>query len=238
MNELINRSNQIHGLLTPDNCTLILIDHQPQMAFGVQSIDRQTLLNNVVGLAKAAKVFDIPTVLTTVAAASFSGPLFPEVQAVFPGKEPIDRHNINAWDDPKFREAVGQPGRPKLVIAALWTEVCLAMPVIEMLQEGYEVYVVADACGGTTWEAHERAMQRCVQAGAVPMTWLAVLLELQREWGRMETYEATLDVAVEHSGAYGMGIRYAKAIMDEQEGVAGEAASDGDLYESAEIGGC
>lgn len=232
-----NRSNQIHGLLTPDNCTLVLIDHQPQMAFGVQSIDRQTLLNNVVGLAKAAKVFDIPTVLATIAAESFSGELFPEVQAIFPGNKPIDRHNINAWDDPNFRAAVEQTGRPKLVIAALWTEVCLAMPVIDLLQEGYEVYVVADACGGTTWEAHERAMQRCVQAGAVPMTWLAVLLELQRDWARQETYEATLQVAVEHAGAYGMGIRYFKGMLSEHDSEAGQLSSGTD-DESTDAGTC
>lgn len=213
MSEMTNRSDQIHGLLTPDNCTLVLIDHQPQMAFAVQSIDRQALLNNVVGLAKAATVFDIPTILTTVAATTFSGELFPEIQAVFPNQQPIDRHNINAWDDPAVRGAVQQAGRPKLVVAALWTEVCLAMPVLSMLLEGYEVYVVADASGGTSWEAHERALQRCIQAGAVPMTWLAVLLELQRDWARQETYDATLKVAVEHAGAYGIGIRYAKSTL-------------------------
>jgi nicotinamidase-related amidase len=237
MTDRTNRNDEIHGLLTPDNCTLLLIDHQPQMAFGVQSIDRQTLLNNVVGLAKAAKVFDIPTVLATIAAESFSGELFPEVQAVFPDQRPIDRHHINAWDDPAFRDAVQQAGRPKLVIAALWTEVCLAMPVIDLLREGYEVYVVADASGGTSWEAHERAMQRCVQAGAVPMTWLAVLLELQRDWGRQATYEATLNVAVQHAGAYGIGIRYAKAILAERDGEA-EPPPNGDLDETTEAGTC
>lgn len=235
MNELSNRSTQIHGLLTPDNCTLILIDHQPQMAFSVQSIDRQALLNNVVGLAKSAKVFDVPTILTTIAAKSFSGELFPEVQAIFPDQQPIDRHNINAWDDAALRDAVRQAGRPKVVIAALWTEVCLAMPVIDMLQDGYEVYVVADACGGTTWEAHERAMQRCIQAGAVPMTWLAVLLELQRDWARQNTYDATMNVAVEHAGAYGMGVRYFKS-MDQPANDAG--SSTGDFDETAEAGGC
>jgi nicotinamidase-related amidase len=238
MQELTNRSNQIHGLLTPDNCALILIDHQPQMAFGVQSIDRQLLLNNVVGLAKAAKVFELPTVLTTVAAKTFSGELFPEVQAVFPDQQPIDRHNINAWDDPSFRDAVQHAGRPKLVVAALWTEVCLAMPVIDMLRENYEVYVVADACGGTSWEAHERAMQRCVQAGAVPMTWLAVLLELQRDWARVETYDATLNVAVEHAGAYGIGIRYVKSMQDEHGSETERRLSDGDLDEVADAGTC
>jgi nicotinamidase-related amidase len=238
MKELTNRSNQIHGLLTPDNCTLVLIDHQPQMAFGVQSIDRQLLLNNVVGLAKAAKVFDVPTVLTTVAAKTFSGELFPEVQAVFPDTQPIDRHNINAWDDPAFRDAVQQAGRSKLVVAALWTEVCLAMPVIDMLLEGYEVYVVSDASGGTTWEAHERAIQRCVQAGAVPMTWLAVLLEMQRDWARQDTYDATLNVAVEHAGAYGIGIRYAKDMLDEPESEAGGQLACDELEQTIEAGTC
>src|SRR3954465_10620075 len=126
-----NMVNNIHNLLTPQNCAVILIDHQPQMAFGVSSIDRQTLINNVVGLAKAAKIFNVPTILTTVAAKSFSGELFPEIQEVFPNLSPIDRTSMNSWDDANFRSAVERTGRKKLVIAALWTEVCLSMPSIE-----------------------------------------------------------------------------------------------------------
>lgn len=206
-------NGNLKTLITPENSALILIDHQPQMSFGVQSIDRQTLINNVTGLAKAARVFDVPTILTTVAAKSFSGEIFPEIQDVFPDIEPIDRTSMNSWDDAKFRDAVEATGRKKVVIAALWTEVCLVMPTIEMIAEGYEVYIVTDASGGTTVEAHERSVQRLVQAGAVPMTWLQVLLEWQRDWARQDTYEATLAVAKEHAGAYGIGIRYAKSIL-------------------------
>jgi nicotinamidase-related amidase len=214
-------SNMVpHGLLTPQNCAIILIDHQPQMAFGVSSIDRQTLINNVVGLAKAAKIFNVPTILTTVASRSFSGQLFPEIQEVFPGVEPIDRTSMNSWDDKRFRAAVAKTGRKKLVIAALWTEVCLAMPAIDAITDGYGVYCVTDACGGTSKEAHDMAVQRVIQAGAVPMTWLQVMLELQRDWANQETYEAVLDVAKQHAGAYGIGIRYAKSML-------GEHASEG-----------
>ena len=203
----------IHGLLTPQTSALVLIDHQPQMSFAVQSIDRQTLVNNVTGLAKAARVFAVPTVLTTVAAKTFSGELFPEVQAVFPACKPIDRTSMNSWDDPAFRKAVQATGRKKLVVAALWTEVCLVMPVIDMLQAGYEVYVVTDASGGVSVEAHERAVQRLIQAGAVPVTWLQVMLEWQRDWARQETYAPVLEVVTAHGGAYGVGVRYAKSIL-------------------------
>ncbi|GAB4215469.1 MAG: hydrolase [Roseiflexaceae bacterium] len=215
--------NPVQTLLTPQNSALILIDHQPQMAFGVQSIDRQTLINNVTGLAKAAKIFQVPTVLTTVAAKTFSGDIFPELQAVFPGSEPIDRTSMNSWDDPNFLAAVRQTGRRKLIIAALWTEVCLAMPAIDALREGYEVYIVTDASGGTSKEAHDMAVQRLIQAGAVPVTWLQVLLEFQRDWARQETYDATLSVALEHGGAYGIGIRYAKSILGAHASEAGTA---------------
>lgn len=211
--DLSNGRAGIHTLLTPDNCAVVLIDHQPQMAFAVQSIDRQTLVNNVVGLAKAAKIFDVPVVLTSVAAKSFSGDIFPEIQQVFPDLQPVDRTSMNSWDDENFRAAVEKTGRRKLVMAALWTEVCLVMPVIDLLQEGYEIYVVADASGGTSVDAHNMAIQRCIQAGAVPVTWIQVLLELQRDWARQDTYAPVLEVAQAHGGAYGVGIRYAKSIL-------------------------
>jgi nicotinamidase-related amidase len=217
-------ANRIHSLITPDNCALVLIDHQPQMAFGVQSIDRQTLINNVVGLGKAAKTFNVPTVLTSVAAKTFSGAIFPELQEVFPELEPIDRTSMNSWDDENFRAAVERTGRRKLVIAALWTEVCLAMPTIDLLELGYEVYMVTDASGGTSVEAHERSIQRLIQAGAVPMVWLQVLLELQRDWARQGTYNAVMEIAKAHAGAYGIGIRYAKSILGEHASEAGDGA--------------
>jgi len=200
----------LHTLLTPQNHALVLIDHQPQMTFATASIDRSVLINNVAGLAKAARLFDVPTVLTTAAANTFSGPILPEIQAVFPEKTPIDRTTMNSWDDPNFRKAVEQTGRKKIVMAGLWTEVCLVLPAIDMIQAGYEVYLVADASGGISSEAHERAMQRLIQAGAVPTTWLQYLLELQRDWARQETYEPVLQIAKQHGGAYGVGIRYAK----------------------------
>lgn len=210
-------------LLTPTDHALILIDHQPQMAFGVQSIDRATLLNNTVGLAKSAAAFNVPTILTTVAAESFSGPIWPEIQAVFPEFPPIDRTTMNSWEDLAFRRAVESTGRKRLVMAALWTEVCLAFPAIDAIHDGYDVCIVTDASGGTTVEAHERAITRMVQAGATPITWLQYLLELQRDWARVETYEATTGIARQHAGAYGIGLNYAKAMLGEHATEAGTA---------------
>lgn len=203
-------------LLTPKNSTMIFIDHQPQMAFGVTSIDRQTLLNNTVALAKAAKAFDVPTILTTVETRSFSGAMWPQLLAVFPDRTSIERTSMNSWDDQAFVAEVKRIGRKKLVIAALWTEVCLAFPALEALAAGYEVYAVSDASGGTTVEAHERAMQRMIQAGVVPMTWQQVLLEYQRDWARKETYDAVIDIVKQHSGAYGMGVEYAYTMVHGQ----------------------
>lgn len=200
-------------LLNPTNCTLILIDHQPQMFFGTQSTDRQTIVNNVVGLAKTAKLFKVPTILTTVAANTFSGPLIPQLQAVFPEQKPIDRTNMNAWEDKNFLAAVKNTKRKKLVIAALWTEVCLAFPAISALQAGYEVYGVMDASGGTTKEAHAMSIQRMVHSGVAPVTWLQFLCELQRDWSRQETYQQVLDIAKEHAGAYGIGVFYAQSMI-------------------------
>lgn len=215
-------TNKIHSLLKPDEIALILIDHQPQMLFGVQSIDRQALINNTAGLAKAAKIFNVPTVLTTVAANTFSGPLLPQVQSVFPEIVPVDRTSMNSWDDENFRNAVEATGRKKFVIAALWTEVCLVMPVIEMLEKGYEVYIVTDASGGTSTDAHERSIQRLIQAGAVPVVWLQVLLEMQRDWARVETYDAVIGLCKEHAGAYGAGIFYAKSMLGEHANESGQ----------------
>lgn len=211
-------------LITPANSTLVLIDHQPQMAFATHSIDGQTLVNNVTGLAKAARVFGVPTILTTVAAASFSGPIFSPVQAVFPEVVPIDRTTMNAWEDRNVVHAVKKAGRGKLVMAALWTEVCLLTAALSALDDGYEVYIVTDASGGVTSEAHERAIQRMTQAGIVPMTWLQVMLEWQRDWARQETYGPVLEVAREHGGAYGLGIGYAKAMFGGHEGEEARAA--------------
>ena len=201
-------------VLTPHNSQLIFIDHQPQMAFGVQSIDRQVLKNNTVGLAKAAKVFNIPTTITTVETESFSGHTYPELLDVFPGKEILERTSMNSWDDQKVRDALKANGKKKVIVAGLWTEVCnTTFALCAMLEGEYEIYMVADASGGTSKEAHDQAMARMVQAGVVPVTWQQVLLEWQRDWAHRETYDAVMAIVKEHSGAYGMGVDYAYTMV-------------------------
>lgn len=207
-------SNPKLEILTPQNSQLIIIDQQPQMAFGVQSIDRQTLKNNVVGLAKGAKAFQIPTTITTVETESFSGFTYPELLDVFPDQRVLERTSMNSWDDQKVRDALAANGRNKVIVSGLWTEVCnTTFALCAMLEGGYEIYMVADASGGTSKDAHDFAMQRMVQAGAVPVTWQQVLLEWQRDWARRETYDAVMAIAKEHSGAYGMGVDYAYTMV-------------------------
>ncbi|MGO4743744.1 hydrolase [Serratia quinivorans] len=200
-------------LLDKNNSALIFIDHQPQMAFGVANIDRQQLKNNVVGLAKAGKIFNVPTLFTSVETESFSGYIWPELLAVHPEMTPIERTSMNSWEDAAFVKAVEATGRKKLVISALWTEVCLTFPALMALEAGYEVYVVTDTSGGTSVDAHERSIDRMVQAGAIPVTWQQVLLEYQRDWARKETYDAVMELVREHSGAYGMGVDYAYTMV-------------------------
>jgi nicotinamidase-related amidase len=201
-------------LLTPDNCQLIFIDQQPQMAFGVQSIDRQVLKNNVVALAKAAKVFGIPTTITTVETESFSGHTYPELLAVFPDHPLLERTSMNSWDDQKVRDALAKNGQKKIVVSGLWTEVCNNTFAFSAMSEGgYELYMVADASGGTSKEAHHYSMQRMVQAGVVPVTWQQVMLEWQRDWARRDTYDDVMAIVKEHSGAYGMGVDYAYTMV-------------------------
>ncbi|WP_276738198.1 hydrolase [Pantoea septica] len=200
-------------LLDPQNSTLIFIDHQPQMSFGVANIDRQQLKNNTVALARAGKIFNVPVIYTSVETESFSGYIWPELLAVHPESKPIERTSMNSWEDAKFVEAVEKTGRKKLIISALWTEVCLTFPALMAMKEGYEVYVVTDTSGGTSVDAHERSVQRMVQAGAIPVTWQQVLLEYQRDWSRKETYDAVMDLVREHSGAYGMGVDYAYTMV-------------------------
>lgn len=200
-------------LLNPQNSTVIFIDFQPQMTFGVASIDRQTLFNNVILLAKAAKIFRVPTILTTVETKSFSGNMWPQLLDIFPDNPVIERSSMNSWDDGNFVEAVKATGRNKLIMAALWTEVCLAFPTLDALKAGYEVYAVEDASGGTSAVAHGAAMRRIEQAGAVPMTSLQVLLEYQRTWSRKETYDEVIAAVKEHGGAYGQGVEYAYTMV-------------------------
>jgi nicotinamidase-related amidase len=206
------------SLLAPENHTLLLIDHQPQMAFATKSHDVVALRNNVTGVAKTARTFDVPTILTTVAEETFSGPIFPEIQSVFPDQTPIDRTTMNAWEDGRITDRVNQIGNDKLVLAALWTEVCGLGPVLSALDQGYEVYFITDASGGVSKEAHDMAVQRMVQAGAQPITWLQYMLELQRDWARQDTYQAVTSIAKEHGGGYGLGILYAKDMFGGSEG--------------------
>ena len=207
-------ANSMLEVLTPQNSQMIFIDHQPQMAFGVQSMDRQAMKNNAVGLAKAAKIFNIPTTITTVESESFSGYTYPELLDVFPGQKTLERTSMNSWDDQKVRDALKANGRKKVVVAGLWTEVCnTTFALCAMLEGDYEIYMVGDASGGTSKEAHDYAMQRMVQAGVVPVTWQQVLLEWQRDWAHRDSYDAVMKVAKEHSGAYGMGVDYAYTMV-------------------------
>jgi len=207
-------SNAKLEVLTPQNSQIIFIDHQPQMAFGVQSIDRQVLKNNTVGLAKAAKVFNIPVTITTVETQSFSGHTYPELLDVFPGQPILERTSMNSWDDQKVRDALAKNGRKKVIVAGLWTEVCnTTFALCAMLEGDYEIYMVSDASGGTSKEAHDMAMLRMVQAGVVPVTWQQVLLEWQRDWAHRDSYDAVMNIVKEHSGAYGMGVDYAYTMV-------------------------
>ena len=201
------------GLLTPDNCAVVFIDHQPQMTFGVANIDRQLLVNNVVMLAKGAKEYGVPVILTAVETESFSGYIWPDLMDVFPNQQPIERSSMNSWDDEKFRAAIQATGKRNIIIAGLWTEVCVAWPTLNLLAEGYNVYVVEDACGATSAVAHDAAMRRIVQAGAVPMTSVATVLEFQRDWADKEHYDAVLNIFRQHGGAYGDGIDYAYTMV-------------------------
>src|ERR1700722_1556194 len=201
------------GLLTPDNCVVTLIDLQPQMLFGVSNFDRQAIINNNVALAKAARVFDVPVVLSTVETKSFSGNMWPQIQAVFPKQTPIERTSMDAWDDKNFVAAIKKTGRKKIVLAGLWTETCVALPTIQAIHDGYEVYVVEDCCGDVSQLAHDNAMKRVVQAGARPVTSLSVMLEWQRDWAARDTYDAVMDIAKTHFGAYGIGVEYAYTMV-------------------------
>jgi nicotinamidase-related amidase len=209
----MSASSTDKGLLTPDNCAVIFIDHQPQMFFGVANIDRQDLLNNVLVLAKAAKIFHVPTILTAVQSEGFSGKITPKLLDLFPEQTPIGRSSMNSWDSKELVAAVRQTGRKNFLMAALWSEACLALPALQMLEEGYGIYAVEDASGGTSKTAHDAAIRRIEQAGAVSVTALQVLLELQRDWGRKEHYDEVMAVVKEHCGAHGQGFEFATAMV-------------------------
>ncbi|MCU4178467.1 hydrolase [Bosea sp. BH3] len=206
------------GLLAPRDHTLIMIDFQSQMAFATKSIDAVTLRNNAALVSQAAAGFGVATILTTVAVSSFSGPMFEEITSAFPGQALLDRTSMNTWEDAAVIARVNEIGKPRIVLAGLWTGVCIVGPALSAIDQGFEVYVIADACGDVSDEAHERAMQRMIQAGARPMTSLQYLLELQRDWARTETYEMTTGIAKKVGGAYGLGITYAKTMFGASEG--------------------
>lgn len=205
-------------LLSPQDHTLILIDFQSQMSFATKSIDATALRNNAALISHAAAGFGVSTILTTVAEKSFSGPMFSEITEAFPGQALLDRTSMNTWEDAGVIAKVNEIGKARIVLAGLWTSVCIVGPALSALDQGFDVYVIADACGDVSDEAHERAIERMVQAGAQPMTALQYLLELQRDWARTETYELTTGIAKKLGGAYGLGIVYAKTMFGAQEG--------------------
>lgn len=203
------------ALLSPANHTLVLIDYQSQMAFAVKNQPIEVLRNNAALTAGASKIFNIPTVVTTVAAKSFSGPVFPEIAEFYPPASTpvIDRTTMNSWEDLNAHKAIAAKGKKILVMGGLWTSVCIVGPALSAINEGYTVYVITDASGDVSKEAHEQSITRMVQAGAKPITSLQYLLELQRDWARSETYKATTDLIQKYGGAYGIGIQYAKEVI-------------------------
>jgi nicotinamidase-related amidase len=205
-------------LISPSDHTLVMIDFQSQMAFATKSIDPVQLRNNAALVAEAAAGFGVSTILTTVAEKSFSGPMFEEVTRPFPGQALLDRTSMNTWEDAAVIEEVNRLGKPRIVLAGLWTSVCIVGPALSALDQGFEVLFVADACGDVSTEAHERAVQRMIQAGAQPMTALQYLLELQRDWARTGSYEMTTGIAKRLGGGYGIGIQYAKSMFGAHEG--------------------
>ncbi len=205
--------SQYYKLYTPQDSAIVFIDHQPQMTFGVASIDRASLMNNVTLLAKVAKEFKVPAVLTAVETEGFSGYVWPQLLDVFPGQEVVERSSMNAWDDAGFRKAIEATGKKDIIMTGLWTEVCVTWPTISMLAEGYNIYVVEDCCGATSTTAQEAALSRMVQAGAVRLTTVAALLEWQRDWKNKEHYNALMGLLKQHAGAYGSGVEYAYTMV-------------------------
>jgi len=209
----MTQQSNYHKLYTASDSVIVFIDHQPQMTFGVANTDRATLINNVTLLAKVAKEFKVPSVLTAVETESFSGYVWPQLLDIFPGQKVIERSSMNSWDDPEFRKAIEATGRKNIIMTGLWTEVCVTWPTIEMLGAGYNVYVVEDCCGATSVAAQEAALSRMVQAGAIRLTTLAALLEWQRDWKNKEHYNNLMAILKQHGGAYGSGIEYAYTMV-------------------------
>jgi nicotinamidase-related amidase len=211
--EIKNQKSGIGALLTPDNCSLLLIDYQPFQLAAIRSHDTQTVINNVTGLAKTARAFGVPTVLSTVNDQR-GGYLIKQIQDVFPDQKPVDRTWINAWEDDRISEWVKKTKRKKVVIAALWTEMCLSFVAVQAAGEEYDVYVVTDASAGVSVEAHEVAIQRMIQAGATPITWIVFMGELQRDWARTESLEEITDILTEYAGNIGSNLKWEFQLMD------------------------
>jgi nicotinamidase-related amidase len=209
--------NGLNALLTPEESVLVLIDHQPFQFANLHSHEPMMIVNNVIGLAKAAKAFNVPTILTTVVE-DRGGKLIKGLQDVFADQKPIDRTFINTWEDACVVDAVKKTGRKKVVTAALWTEICLAMPAIQAAGEGYEVYAVTDASGGVSAEAHEMGVRRMMMAGVVPMNWLAVASEWQRDWARQDTAKALGETVVPHTGATGTSFAWELQLLSQEAG--------------------
>ncbi|WP_298514933.1 hydrolase [uncultured Kordia sp.] len=208
-------ANASKELLNPTNHTLLMIDHESQMAFAVESQPIEELRNNTGLLAASATLYNVPTIITTVAERSFSGPVFPEIREYFPNeKEYIDRTTMNSWEDKRVVAAVKKTGKKKLVIAGLWTEVCTLSAALSALEDGYDVYVVTDASGGTSQEAHDMAIARMIQAGVKPITSLQYLLEIHRDWARSDKYMEVVKISKRYGGAYGLGIDYIKTMNE------------------------
>lgn len=205
--------NAYRTLYTPKDAAVVFVDHQPQMTFGVANIDRTALMNNVVMLAKVAKEFHVPVVLTSVETESFSGYLWPQLLDVFPGQRVVERSSMNAWDDAGFRQAIEETGRKRILMTGLWTEVCVTWPTLSMLDAGYQMYVVDDCCGATSAAAQDAALSRMVQAGATRLTAVAALLEFQRDWKNKQHYDALMTILKAHAGAYGSGVEYAYTMV-------------------------
>jgi nicotinamidase-related amidase len=207
----------IHGRLTPMNCAIILMDYQPQFALAIDSADGDILIHHGINLAKIAKTFSIPTVLTTIGQSSFGGPLSSGLQEIFPNQDPIDRTTLSVFGDVRVLAAVGKIGRKNLVVAGLWTDFGVAASVRHARQLGYEVFLVVDACGDLTVNAHHIAIQGLCREGAIPMTWLQMLLALHRDWAPPEAYNVLLNIAKDHASAYGLEIRYAQSGLDKRQ---------------------
>jgi len=208
----MSASSTDRGLLTPENCGVVFIDHQPQMFLGVGNIGRQVLVNSLLVLAKAAKIFGVPAILTAVQSNGFRGNIIPQLRELFPGQQPIERTGMNAWDSQEFVAAVKKTGRRNFLIAALWSETCLAFPAVQMLEEGFGIYVVEDASGGMSQTAHAAAIRRIEQAGGVSLTALQVLLEFQRDWARKEHLDEVMAVVKVHCGECGRTVEDAATI--------------------------